>query len=235
MNFPNNLTTKEIELQAFYNEPTPFLNICQIKPFTLGEIIKVGLNFYNRVLTILTLNIEELELKEIPKDFSMLEYLLESANEDEKFYLELLDALEFFIKDKIYILSDRIVVGDPRDKKIIDKSNFGIFQNILRIQNARLEVQEDIPENESETAKKFRLLREKREAVKRKQEQKTAKKQKLLSLIQVGEVYKIDTKNLTLCAFYGLIDRHSKNIKYTQDYLAMIHGCQDIKLEDWRE
>ena len=106
---------------------------------------------------------------------------------------------------------------------------------ILRIQNARIEVQEDIPENESETARKFRLLREKREAVKRKQEQKNSKKQKLLDLIQIGETYGIDTKKQTLCSFYGLIDRKSKKVKYEQDYLALLQGCKDIKLEDWRE
>lgn len=235
MNLVEKLTTKEIELQAFYNIPSPFLDICKVHCFTLGEIIEVGLNYYNRLLTILTLNIEELELKEVPKEFSIFEYLLESTENDEIFYLEFLNALEFFTKEQIYILPNQIVVGNPQEKKIIDKHNFDIFQRILKIQNARIEVQEDIPENESETARKFRLLREKREAVKREQEQKSSKKQKLLDLIQIGETYGIDTKKQTLCSFYGLIDRKSKKVKYEQDYLALLQGCKDIKLEDWRE
>jgi hypothetical protein len=60
-----------------------------------------------------------------------------------------------------------VVVGPPEDKRWITEENFGDFQMILRIQN-RKEVPEPPPENESSLARKMRLLREKREAVKRK-------------------------------------------------------------------
>jgi hypothetical protein len=60
-----------------------------------------------------------------------------------------------------------VVVGPPEDKRWITEDNFGDFQTILRVQN-RKEVPEPPPENESAIARKMRLLKEKREAVKRK-------------------------------------------------------------------
>jgi len=61
-----------------------------------------------------------------------------------------------------------VLVGLPSERRLITENNFLDFQTILKIQNRR-EVPEPPPENESAIAKKMRLLKEKREAVKRKQ------------------------------------------------------------------
>lgn len=62
-----------------------------------------------------------------------------------------------------------IVVGPPQEKRLITNENFADLQEILCIQNAR-PVKEPPPENESAIAREFRLKREMRDAVKKKQQ-----------------------------------------------------------------
>lgn len=52
-----------------------------------------------------------------------------------------------------------IVIGNPKDKRLITNDNFSDFQTILRIQNRR-KVPEPPPENESAFAKRMRLMKE---------------------------------------------------------------------------
>jgi hypothetical protein len=87
------------------------------------------------------------------------------------FFLELKWAFSTFINEEVLILPDinAVLVGPMAEKRLITKDNFDDFQTILRLQN-RKEVPEPPPENESPQARKMRLLREKRDAVKRKQQ-----------------------------------------------------------------
>lgn len=64
-----------------------------------------------------------------------------------------------------------IVVGSPKEKRLITPQNFGDFQTILKIQNKK-EIKEPPPENESPGQRKMRLLREKVAVVKKKQAEK---------------------------------------------------------------
>ena len=108
----------------------------------------------------------------IPEPF---DYLLDSADLNNSFLLELKNAFRTFIKEEITILFDlrKIVIGSANEKRILNSSNFPQFQSILRIQNKIPEVT-PIPEKESDIARKFREKREQRDLIKRKQESKNA-------------------------------------------------------------
>ena len=129
-----------------------------------------------------------------------------------------------------------VLVGPMTEKRLITKDNYEDFQTILRLQN-RKEVPEPPPENESPQAKKMRLLREKRDAVKRKQQQKNGAAQDLADLLEIAEVFGIDYKNKSIYAFYGLIQRHQLREKWTQDIQMLCAGADSkkIKAKYWGE
>lgn len=229
-----------IQEQAYVGAPSSFLNICKVYPLTLYEIISMGTNVYNTKLGLLLLT--ELDIAKIIKEktgeepdlgtIRPLSYLLQSAAHDNLFLLELQSCFSTFIKEDILLLPkiNSVLVGSPKDRRLITEENFGEFQDILRIQNKK-EVKEAPPENESAIARKFRLKREQRDAAKRKQQEKTGEGQPLTDLLEIAETFGIDYKNKTIFAFYNLIRRHQAREKWNQDIQMLCAGADSKKLK----
>lgn len=161
-----------------------------------------------------------------------LEYLLQSADRDEMFLLELQNAFSTFIKEDILFLPkiNSVLIGPMAEKRLINKDNFEDFQTILMIQNRR-EVPEPPPENESAIARKMRLAREKREAVKRKQQEKEGGTQDLADLLEIAKVFGINYKEESIYAFYGLLKRYQLKEKWTQDLQMLCAGGSSEKIQ----
>ena len=237
---------EEIKAQAFAGVPTELEGICHVYPLTMREILKIGYSRYIGMLGLLLLTeqqIVDLVKEKTGQDLSVeqvnpLVYLLLSTEQNDSFLLDLQNVFSTFIKEEVLFLPsiNSILVGSPDDKRLITVENFKDFQDILRIQNKR-EVDTAPPKDESPGERKMRLLREKRDAVKRKQQQKKGETQSLVDLLEIAEVFGIDWKNETLYAFYSLIRRHQAKEKWDQD-LAMICAGADskkIKTKYWGE
>lgn len=207
----------EVRAQAFMCKPTLLGTTCLIHPIPVGEIVKMGITEYNRRLGILLLTKDDL-IKMITEKTSeefdteqldVLPYLLQSANYNDVFLLELQTAFSTFLKEEVLLLPTigAIVVGNPEEKRLITQENFEDFQNILRIQNRR-ETKEEAPKNESYGERKMRLLRERVEEAKRKQRQKEGSEQSFTDLLEIATVFNIDVENVSLFAMYRLIQRH---------------------------
>ncbi len=206
----------------------------------------MGSDEYSKRLGLLLLTTPEIEKIITDKgadpekfgDLHPLVYLLKSADVSDIFSLELQTAFSTFIKEDILLLPkiNAVLVGPMTEKRLITKENFDDFQTILRLQN-RKEVPEPPPENETAAQKKMRLLREKRDAVKRKQQQKEGSVQDLADLLEIAEVFGIDYKNKSVYAFYGLIQRHQLREKWTQDIQMLCAGADSkkIKAKYWGE
>ena len=214
---------EEIKAQAFAGVPSELEGICHIYPLTMKEILSIGYSKYTGMLGLLLLT--EQQIADIVKEktgqnlsveqVNPLVYLLLSTEQNDSFLFDLQKVFSTFIKE-----------------------NFKDFQDILRIQNKR-EVSAAPPKDETPGERKMRLLREKRDAVKRKQQQKgrEPQSQSLVDLLEIAEVFGIDWKNETLYAFYSLIRRHQAKEKWDQD-LAMICAGADsnkIKTKYWGE
>lgn len=207
-------------------------------------MLEMGTDVYSSRLGLLLMNEQIMEeiVKEKGADFEQikslhpLEYLLQSADKDQMFLLELQNAFSTFIKEDILLLPkiNAVLIGPMAEKRLITKDNFDDFQTILKIQNHK-EVPEPPPENESSIAKKMRLAREKREAVKRKQQEQENGKQDLADLLEIAEVFGIDYKNKSIYAFYGLLKRHQLKEKWTQDLQMLCAGAnpEKIKVKYW--
>lgn len=236
----------EIKAQAFIGAPSTLDGVCKIYPFTMKDILTMGVIKYNTKLGILLLT--EVEISNIVKEktgedispdkIHPLSYLLASAEADDMFLLELKNIFSTFVQEDVLLLPkiSSVLVGPPEEKRLINESNYRDFQDILRIQNRR-DFVEPPPENESPGQRKMRLLREKVAAVKKKQAQKKGDGQTLAELMEIAETYGIDVQNHTLYAFYGLLRRHQLREKWEQDLQVICAGADSkkIKTKYWGE
>lgn len=174
------------------------------------------------------INIETME------DTRPLTYLLQSADRNDLFFLELQQAFGTFIKKEEFLLLpsiNAIVIGNPKDKRLITNDNFSDFQTILRIQNRR-KVPEPPPENESAFAKRMRLMKEQRDEVLRKQQAKeNGGEQDLADLLLVADVYGIDYLKKSIYAFYELIPAHQRREKWNTDIEMLCAGADPAKVK----
>ncbi len=84
----------------------------------------------------------------------------------------------------------------------------------------------------------MRLLRERVEEAKRKQAEKQGKgKQEISDLIEIAMVFGIDVENVSLLAFYNLIQRHQLKEKWQSNLSFICAGAdsQKIKTKYWGE
>lgn len=237
---------EDIKAQAYLGIPSILNKVCKVYPKTMHEIVEMGINNYQTKLEILLLT--EIEIcsliknktgEEIPPDqIRPLSYLLASANADNTFFLELQNIFTTFVQEEVILLPkiSSVLVGSPNEKRLINESNYRDFQDILRIQNRR-EIIKPPPEDESPGQRKMRLLREKVEAVKRKQAQKKGTTQSLVEMLEIAETYGIDVQNHTLYAFYSLLRRHQMKEKWNQDIQLICAGADNkkIKTQYWGE
>lgn len=235
-----------IKEQAYAGLPSKLPGICDVYPGMMADMLAMGSNTYSAKLGLLL--ITDTDIQKIVKDkggdyeaiknLSPLAYLLKSAEVSDTFLLELQSAFSTFIKEDIILLPkiNSVLVGPMTEKRLITEKNFNDFQTILNIQNRR-EVPEPPPENESAIAKKMRLAREMRDAVKRKQQQNNGEGQELADLLEIAEGFGIDYKSKSIYAFYGLIQRHQLKEKWTQDIQMLCAGAdpKKIKAKYWGE
>lgn len=229
-----------IREQAYAGYPSRLPGVCQVQPVTVGEVLKMGSNIYSSRLNLLLLTSDQIakimEEKGVKTDeninLSPLPFLLQSANASDAFSLELKAAFATFIKEEILLLPkiNSVLIGPMSEKRLINEKNFADFQTILNIQNRR-KVPVPPPENESPYARKMRLAAERRDAVKRKQQQKQGAVEDLADLMEIAEVFGIDYKNKSIYAFYGLIQRHQLREKWTQDIQMLCAGADSKKIK----
>lgn len=244
------LSVKEIEdikSQAFLLKPSSLPNVCKVYPLSVSEIVAMGEMHYKSILGTLLLteveiaaNIKKKTNIDVPlEEISPLKYLLQSAAQNDSFFLELRDMFATFIKEDILLLPDinAILIGPPSEKRLITSQNFSDFQTILCIQNDR-KIKEPPPENESDWDRKMRLNREKVAEAKRK---KAAKNDDdglhLYELLEIATIFEINIDQCSLYTFQRLIRRHQAREKWQQDIQMLCAGADStkIKTQYWGE
>lgn len=244
------LSLNDIEVikeQSYACFPSQLSNVCEVYPLKMEEIIKMGSDKYKGYLNLLLLTEAEIakmieEKTKIEVDLSeitTLSYLLQSAKLSDSFLLDLQNAFTTFIKEEVLLLPkiNAVLIGNDFSKKrLITEKNFSDFQDILRIQNRR-PIEEPPPENESPIAKKFRLKREMRDAVKKKQQQKNGTGLSTCDLLGIAETFHIDWRNCSVYSFYVLLERHQLKEKWQQDIQMLCAGAdsQKLKTKYWGE
>lgn len=239
---------EEIQGQAYVCAPSLLDDIARIYPLTMTEILAMGQIKYNKMLGLLLLTeidiqnlIKEKIQEEIPLEkIQPLTFLLQSAEQNDGFFLELKEAFSTFLKEDILLIPEyeAILLGPehPEQKRLITNENFQEFQDILRIQNRR-EISESAPKNESPAQKKMRLLREKVAAAKKRQAEKNKEQSSIINILENAEVYGIDLSKCSFFKFQGLLQKHQAHEKYLNDIQMLCAGAkaEDLKIKYWGE
>lgn len=230
-------TVKE---QAYLGYPSQFDNVCKIYPLTIGEIIEIGNATFNGRLELLLLTevkissiIKEKTKEEFPiEQIKPLEYILQSTAMNDFLLLEIQNMISTLVKEEVLLLPqiNSILVGDPKERRLINEKNFRNFQDILRIQYKK-DFIEPPPENETAAQRKMRLLRERVAEAKKKKAEKDGKTTDFLTLLETAEIYGIDVKNRTVLALYNLIRRYQAKETWEQNLRALCAGADSSKME----
>ena len=238
----------EVKSQAYMGVPSRLGNVCEVYPLNIKDIIKMGYSEYSRRLGTLLLTeveiqriIKEKTKQEIPlEEIEPLTYLLQSADQNDIFFLELSMMFSTFLQEDVLLLPqiNAVQVGPIEEKRLITKENFRDLQDILRLQN-RKEVKAAPPKNETYGERKMRLLRERVAEAKRRQAEKEsqAKGLSFADQLEIATVFGIDINSCTLYAFYGLIRRHQAREKWNNDIRMLCAGADSKKIDSkyWGE
>ena len=231
---------EDIKAQAYIGCKSQLGKICGIYPLTIKEVIELGYSTYKTYLSTLLLDevaisshIKEKTGENIsPEKIDPLTYLLSSAEQSDSFLLEVQSMFSTFIKEDVLLLPEisSVVIGDPLERRIINSENFKDFQEILRIQNGQ-KVKPPPPPNETPGERRMRLLREKAEAVKQKQNEKDSEGMPFSVFLEIADVFGINLEKCTVYAFYKLVARHQAREKWNQDIQMLCAGAEADKLK----
>ena len=234
--------------QLFIGLPIPLEdNTCMVYPLSAFEIFKMSQSTYNYYINLLTMSksdIEDLFEKKkvtLEKEIEPYDYLIESCLYDDNFLLELQKAFFTFIREKVSIFPQQslIIVGNPKEKRIINKKVFSQIQEILRFQNGMtIEKEEEIPEDENAMQKKFRLRRKALEKAKKKQAQKKAEKGEgidFYAMVKALIVLKIiswnDLKSISVYGIHELFDVAQAQEEYRNQINFLCAGADPKKVK----
>lgn len=239
---------EEIQGQAYVCAPSSLDNIAKVYPLTMKEILTMGQMKYNKMLGLLLLTeveiqnlIKEKIKEEIPiEQIYPLTFLLQSAEQNDGFFLELKEAFSTFLKEEVLLIPEYGSVllnpEHPEEKRLITNENFQDFQDILRIQNRR-EIKNTTPKNETPAQRKMRLLREKVAAAKKRQAEKNKEQSSIVNILENANVYGIDLNECSFFKFQGLLQKYQAHEKYLVDIQMLCAGAkaEDLKIKYWGE
>ena len=171
-----NLTDNEI-LKFQKGSPVFVDDICAVYPATLGEIIDLGYDKFQKYLSVLTATKptnqhEDQELNQLMSELSDFQFILFMASIDVKMNQDLKDGFRFFTHEDITISLDppAIYVGPITDNRVFSEVLFYDFQQVLRrMYFLEVEGEEIIiyPDDLPATKRLKQKMRENREKVRR--------------------------------------------------------------------
>lgn len=205
-----------------------FVNGIKIKPFTIGEIVEIGYEEYQKNLNIFIWEVKDFVL-EVPEEFKEIKIFDLILNSGSKELLEgFLTGIDFFLKPKemnINIKSNEIIIDD----KSIGRDNWDDICRIIKTQNCvkRNKEEEYNPANEE-----ARKIIEKIKALKK---EHPPKELVTLSSIISGIAYKSNSLNiiniwdLTIYQLYDALNRLNLIDNYQFTLNGIYTGTVDSK------
>ena len=133
-----NLTDNEV-LKFLKGSPVFIEDICAVYPATLGEIVDVGYENFQKYLGILTSDKPtdlqgDSELNNLLEKITDFQYLLLMTTLDPSINTLLKSAFRFFTHSQVTFILDppQIIIGPVEDKHILEEKQFQDLQHILR-------------------------------------------------------------------------------------------------------
>ena len=248
-----NLTDGD-KLKLLYGKPLIYKDICLVYSPLMDTVASIGLEeFYQCISVLLTSKppAEDREMKKLLDKLTDFEYLLMLVSMEPTHKQVLLRALELFTQDRGTILMNNssIVLGDPTEKRILNKDNFYEFQSYIGAVCAMEDYTQDrieFKDSDSPDARRIKIQliegRKKREIAKQKQaKNKGESKVQLTDLIASipigtnGAYRLIDTQYMTYYAFQDQLKRMGWYEEFNINSQAAMAGAKisKEKLSHW--
>lgn len=141
---------EDISLKLLTNRPID-IGIGKIHPLKINDIVEMGENKYNQFLNTLLFDVDLIDisqdkLKEMNiEQFTTYHFLLLQSYNDESFKDLVINALEYFFKEKVYFHEEYLLfyLADSYGLRYITVENYSLFKKILIKQNFLKELEEE--------------------------------------------------------------------------------------------
>ena len=233
--------------------PVIYSNVCVIKSPSLKDIAAEGLDRFYQYISFLTIqkpSVENTEIQQLLSPLSDFEYLILLSQMERENQSTIEAAFRFFTGEKPMIIAQppSIVIGDPKEKRILTKENFYGFQELIQLACALRDPKEDTIEFlESDSPQvrelKLKLLkgRKDRELAKKRQRKKSGDKElelsDLIASLAIGSSsYNMSNIwDLTYYAFQDQLKRMSWREEFDINTRASLAGAKldKSKLSHW--
>ena len=245
------LTNEEQRAYSLCNLPLFFENV-PIYPVKVGRIVTIGEGKYNYYLSLLfsiksLLNIEELDAENI-KEADPFDLIFSLCIMSPGFLTEMMTATNFFL-DQYFVRFDmeQQCFNIHREDDIvgkIDKENFKMFCDIIKMQNYLYKPEEEVEENPAdEEVRKLlaqrRKARERVEAAKRRQdrgdERLSFADYLSIAIAHTSNIKCEDLLDMTVYAFFDLLQRLALIDNYDISIKQVLAGADPnkVKIKHW--
>lgn len=235
------------EEQVFIGQPLLFKDICFIYPPFNKDIIKIGYQKFLVYLSIVARSQEDIEdeLKDnidsliaqgasIPTPF---EFLMVLTSMDVSIKQIAAEAFEFFLHEKVIFLKEinAIVVGDPKDKRLIKDEDFFELQNAIRCAVGSKVLEKPDP-NLHPKIRKMKAKQRERDRVKAKKQGGHSFITLLTASCCIGAgITPNNIGDITYAAMNQLIARSQFKEAYDTDVASLLAGAdpKKVKIDYW--
>lgn len=239
-------------LKFMSGAPAMYKDICLVRSPFLKNIAAEGLDRFYQYISVLQAKKPVSESDEISKLLSPLsdfEYLLLLTQMEKEAHKTIKAAFKFFTEDDVTFVLDppSIVLGDPSEKRILNKDNYAGFLDLVSHACAMKDLKEDTIEFLDSDTPRVRALKQKmlegrkqREEAKRKSKKSGEKSLELSDLIAsltIGSnAYNmLNVWDLTYYAFQDQLKRMSWREEFDINTRASLAGAKldKNKLSHW--
>ena len=242
-------------LKFLSGRPAVYNDICLVKSPFLKDIAAEGLDKFYQYISFMLIRkptSDDSEISQLLSPLTDFEYLILLAQMEQENHKIISAAFKFFTDDNVLFVpqNSTIVLGDPQEKRILNKDNFYGFQDMISLACAMKDPKETTIEfldtdSEHVRALKRQMLegRKKREEAKRKAKKNTSDKDKelevsdLVASLAIGNTgYNlINVWDLTYYAFQDQLKRMSWREEFDINTRASLAGAKldKSKLSHW--
>ncbi len=248
-----NLTDNEI-LKFQKGSPILLDDICAIYPATMGEIVDLGYDTFQKYLNVMTIEKpipkpgEDSEFKQLMEQLTDFQYVLMITSFDSEVNLTMKAAFQFFTHENIMFLpeQEQIIIGPLKEQHIINEGKFYELQQILRrmyfleVEGEEIIINEDDPPATKKLKMQMRANREKVRRAKAKQAAREKSDLKLSDLIGSITINNCGLNmeniwNITYYAFHDQLKRMGWRDQFNINNQAAMAGAKLKKsqLKHW--
>ena len=248
-----NLTDSDT-LKFLRGSPILIQDICAVYPATLGEIIDIGYDNFQKYLAFITMekpilsDKDDQELKKLITELTDFQYIILLATSDAEVNKSLKSSFKFFCHDEVFfsIEPTQIIIGPLEEQHTLNEETFYYLQKIIRRMYFLDDGEEEIVifEDDAPAVKKLkmqmRIAREKTKKAKAKEAEKHKSDMKFSDLIGSMAINNcglniLNIMDITYYAFHDQLKRMGWRDQFNINQKAALAGAKlnQAQLKHW--